>query len=257
MGILDTTTVLIALSIVGGVLALYLMGAPLLVLLMFRKPAQPGLHEIRGDAPLIPEDVLGTFQWAQAALAPLGFEPACRLHFDPETDLMDAYALVMVQAANRDLVMVLESVAPVALRQIEFSTVFEDGTEINTNNGPQLPLRAVLKSGNETYWFPDVEDPAVLYRRHAALCSAHSAAAKRMPPSGPALIEDIRKSMREDYEHAARRGVFRFDQDDDAYSLTLTGAYRLAWPNMFPLNAILKVRRQMRDRRALARALGR
>lgn len=254
---IDTTTVLIALAIVAGVLALYLVGAPMLVRLLFRKPAEPGFVEIQAEDALVPESVLDTFHVAHAALDPLGFVPVSHLRFDPEADLMDAYAMILAHPVNRDLAMVLDSVGPVGLHQIEFSTEFENGTEINTNNGPQLPLNVVIKPDKEVFWFPDIQDPAELYRAHAALCSARTSAAKKPIPAGYELLENIRKSMREDYEHAVQRGIFRFDPEDHAYTLTTTGAYRLTWPNMFPLSAVYKTRRRNQDRRALTRATGR
>lgn len=257
MNEIDAITVLIALGIVAGLLAIYLLGAPLLVRLLFRKPAEPGFYEIRTDEALVPEPVLDLFESAHAALDPLGFLPVCHLRFDPEADLMDAYAMILIHPANRDLAMALYCVGPVHLQQIEFSAEFENGTEVNTNNGPQVPLNAVMKSNKQVFWFPDIDDPAELYRAHSDLCAAQTGSTKKAPPTGAALLENIRRGMREDYEHAVHSGVFRFDPHTHAYTLTLPGAYRLAWPNMFPLAAVYKSRRRNRDRRALARAHGR
>lgn len=257
MTAIDSMTVIIALAIMGAILAVYLLGAPLLVRLLFRKPAEPGFYEIQPEDALIPEDVLGTFQFAHAALDPLGFLPVCHIRFDPEADLMDAYAMIMVHPPNRDMVMVLDCVGPVSLQQLEFSTEFENGAEINTNNGPQLPLNAVMKSDKQVYWFPDIDDPAELYRAHTALCAARTSAARKVLPTGNALLENIRRGMREDYEHAVKHGIFRFNTEDHSYTLTLRGAYHLSWPNMFPLSAIYKIRRQNHDRKSLAHATGR
>lgn len=254
---IDAITVLIALAIVGGVLALYLIGMPLVVRFIFRKPAEPGFYTIGVDEGLISEPVLETFQAAHAALEPLGFVPVHQIRFDVEADLMDAYGMVLAHPQNRDLALVLQCVAPVRLEQIEFSTEFENGTEVNTNNGPQLPLDIVIKSGKDVFWFPDIQDPAELYRAHTALCVARVDAAKKTLPTGEALLENIRRGMREDYEHAVNRGIFRHNVHDHSYSLTATGAYRLAWPNMFPISALYKTRRRNRDRRILARAQGR
>ncbi len=256
MSFLDSNIV-VALEVVAGVFALYFFGAPFLVKAQFRKPVESGFRMVDADREPLSDEVAHFFESAQPALEALGFQLECHLKFDMAADLMDAYAIVMSNNANRDLAMALVCVAPVRLQHIEFSTELDNGKEINTNNGPQLPLDAVLKAEKSVFWLPGIQDTAELYHAHSALCSANATAAKKSLPHGTAIVDNIRRGMREDYDHALHKGIFHVDQIEEVYRLSLSGAFQLTWPNMFPLNAFAKARRKNRDRNALAKAAGR
>ena len=112
---------------------------------------------------------------------------------------------------------------PTFAAQVEFTTRFENGGEVDTNTSTMLgffirpPLKAVFS-------FPDERTPTALYDLHRRLVDRHGRR-WRSSPSDPSAtlgegLERIRKLWPEEYERQVAAGIFRRAQG---------GAYRLTW----------------------------
>ena len=107
--------------------------------------------------------------------------------------------------------------------QVEFTTRFENGGEVDTNTSTMLgffirpPLKAVFS-------FPDERTPTVLYDLHRRLVDRHGRRWQSSPSDPSATLgeglERIRKLWPEEYERQVAAGIFRRAQG---------GAYRLTW----------------------------
>ena len=107
--------------------------------------------------------------------------------------------------------------------QVEFTTRFENGGEVDTNTSTMLgffirpPLKAVFS-------FPDERTPTALYDLHRRLVDRHGRRWQSSPSDPSATLgeglERIRKLWPEEYERQVAAGIFRRAQG---------GAYRLTW----------------------------
>lgn len=234
--------------------ALYVFGPPLLVRSQFRKPGGSGIREITADG--IDADSRAYLDHAFAELQTLGFEFVCYVSFDLELDLMGGYGMVMAHPANRDLALALAVTDPIIVRYVEFSSEFEDGTEMNTNNSHQLPETALFPPTKRLFWFPGSPTQEV-YAAHLVLSEGLAQSAKRVPPDASEMIETIKDGIREDFEYAAGAGLVYWNETEEAYRMTLLGAYTMTWQQLFPLSTIGKMQKRAADRRALRTAGGR
>lgn len=134
-----------------------------------------------------------------------------------------------------------------AVQYVEFSTRFNNGRAVITNNNsqlaayPEIPEKAV-------YSFPDVTDPQKLYRLHCLLLDREQGqAGKATPPHRDRIIEHMNEYFRKEGERKVEMGLLYVDRERDAYRPTIKGAYLMTWSLLWPVTSI---RRALINRRA-------
>ena len=121
------------------------------------------------------------------------------------------------------------------MQWVEFTTHFEDGARICSNNNPG-PDWFAPPPEKRIYRFPSVTDARELYRRHrrAVLCHA---------PNSPLVYitldaksdEWLLRDFRAECEHQRHAGILALDtRNRGAYRLTLRGAFLLTWRLLIP-----------------------
>jgi len=241
------------LTAIVALAGLFYAGMPLLVKRSFRKPAEPGIHSLE-DTDRVPADVGAVWTGTRPALEAIGFRSLGGIYIDRLSEGMEAYGLILRHETHPDVALLMSVVFPPRGAYIEFSRDFENGASANTNNGPERPLDPLLSPHKTTFWLPSIDDPAELFGAHTALCKAEVHAPLKNPPDINDPAGRIREDMQQDYAHAERMGLLRYDAASESYVLTLRGAYSLTWMHLWPESTIMRRRRARQDLQKLARA---
>jgi hypothetical protein len=131
---------------------------------------------------------------------------------------------------------------------LEFDSQFEDGSEIDTINTPNVhifydvPEKIVNR-------IPHLKDAASLFRVHQYVVGQKTSPAV-LPEPGTEL-DSLRAQNMHTLARQAELGYYFLDQSGEYYRLTWRAAFRSAYRLLWPLKQILQ-RRQERDGRRLA-----
>jgi len=238
-----------------GIIAFCYIGGPLLVHMSLRQPARPAF-EVLDETRLrqLPEPVRDFFQQTTGELAGAGFTPAAYLfHQDPNTAGATAVLALLENRAARDaaiaVAMYVSTSGSPKLKQtyVEFATEFAGGGEISTGNSPELHVMAELPE-KRVLRFPEIREAARLFEIHRRLVVRDAAGrAKTFRAKGEGPAEFMRRNMQQDLAAQAEAGYFYLAEAAGVYRPTWKGAFLMAWKLLWPVSAILRMRRRRRN----------
>ena len=150
------------------------------------------------------------------------------------------------------VVLATERVSNIAM--VEFTAELVSGTVFDVNNSPTVSTFAKTPD-HVTYRLPSVRDPARLHEIARTLLRRDfgSAAVRQRDVGDPAAF--LKEATDREYRRQVGTGYFRFNEGTGRYSVTLKGAYLMAWKLMFPFKAI-RAALQSRKGRSVLRGLG-
>lgn len=135
---------------------------------------------------------------------------------------------------------------------VEFSSHFEDDSEINTVNSPMLstfydvPGRVVVR-------VPHLKDVRSLYQIHLQAIRKHGGVA--VLPAPGSEVEHFRESTRKSLAQQAGLGYYSLDEKNQHYRLTWKSAFRATYMQLWPLRHILERRIERKGRQIAVEAL--
>lgn len=254
-----------ALWIVGGFLGLAALlaglaygGLPLLIFFTHRQSARPKLAPFQPGATPLPADVDQYFHSTSWALAQQGFEIVTGVFLPSQVENVVCALILVVNRPEQDagIVVAMHAKGPVSQTTFhsEFVTRYRDGRVVQTNNAEPLNAFPVPPQCVNSY-LPSVRDCVQLYQAHQMLCRKHGAGTKILKLDeqyGGDGIRYLTDAMLEELEAAAKAGVMRLDSAAGAFRPTLSGAFRMALGEMWPLKASRLRKRAQRERQILA-----
>ena len=216
--------------------SLYL-GAPILVWLQQRQPANPRLTPYGRDL----QDPNFSFLTTTAAqLQSLGFELIGYFGLLGQTKNVNVFLAYLIHRRNGDcgLAVMMATPAGVVTQLVEFATRFVDQSSVTTGNS-KTPGVYVRPRGKPVYRFPWITDPIRLYQFHQQLILRDKPGlAKDVPQSG-AETERLLDGMRREMQDQLAPRILRLDVRSNTYRPTLLGAFRITWSLLFPVKQIL------------------
>jgi hypothetical protein len=219
------------------VVGLFYVGLPIVLRFHQRFPTRPDLRPLGFDS-LAPQ--ISHFLTSRSeAVLKLGFAEPTLVRVMNAAPHVVSYLVMLINRERGDKAMVsfITSTGPTPIQTayLEYSTRFESGRVFNTLNSGTLPAfpPAPLATRTQT---PSVQDPEELYRLHQYVIDRAGAdGPKVMYEQDKALDYLIDYAFIKTYNIQVARGLLRYRPDEDAYRLTLLGAYRLVWGLLPPL----------------------
>jgi hypothetical protein len=251
--------------IVGGALGLALViiglayiGLPLLIFFSHRQSSQPKLVPFQPGATPLPADVDQYFHSTSWALAQQGFEIITGVFLPSQVENIVCALILVVNRPEQDagIVVAMHAKGPVPQTTFhsEFVTRYRDGRVVQTNNAEPLNAFPTPPQCINSY-LPSVRDSVQLYQAHQTMCRKHGSGAKVLKLDeqyGGDGIRYLTDAMLEELEAATKVGIMRLDKAAGAYRPTLSGAFRMALGEMWPLKGSRLRKRAQRERQLLA-----
>ena len=201
----------------------------------------------------LPLEVRDYFTTASTRIQGLDFEEAVYIHLSElapnisadftihpgsrRGDMAGTFVFWKEEAGDKEL----------AAQYVEFSTRFNNGRIIITNNNPQLAAYPEIPE-KTVYSFPEIADPQKLYRLHGLLLDREPGrTGKAASPSPDRIIEHLNEYFRKEGDRKVEMGLLYVDAARDAYRPTIKGAYLMTWSLLWPVTSI---RRALINRRA-------
>jgi hypothetical protein len=218
---------------VGLVLVFY-VGAPLLILATFKINARPEFEPVPVEN--MPAEVYDYFGQTAGMLQRLGFELISYFTMPGSVANVVPYCAFWQNraTAQASLVTVIYAAASTPKQSIEFSTKWADGFAVMTNNSAsQGTFKRTHHS--DTLYASSVQNMAQLYRLHCYRESllTKPGAVRFLPARGEEL-----KIFAISYEYVTRRqiatGYLREDSTPGVYRATFKGAFGMTWPLLPP-----------------------
>ena len=123
---------------------------------------------------------------------------------------------------------------------VEYSTSFQSGLTINTQNSTALSSFPPLKECEKTIGFQRFADHRQLYQVHETLLSRHHASTKVMRLDqefdGDA-VAFVRAVLSREMVGASNDGYLYLTSDSKHFRATVKGALLMTWQELFPLQA--------------------
>ena len=249
----------IAALIVLALLALYLVGLPILATRLVAFSADPPLEDVDADDARIPEAVRVFHEDVRAQLEPLGFVPTSRaidfgsvagvtgytaLFHRPRTSDQAGAVAIYIRAGETGFVQQYA---------VEFTTDFVDGHELNTSS-VCMPYSMAPVPWKHNHRIPALADLELLVRVHEGL-AARRGAAKAPLPNPKEGARCLREGILKDYRDNCEAGWMRLDSEGQVYRLTMKGALLSVSPQLPGIGRITRALLKRRARRLL-RELG-
>jgi hypothetical protein len=212
---------------------------PFVLYLVNRQAAKPHFQSFDLQNPPMP--LPPSYTRSIALLEELGFHAVAHLFGIGQNRSVRYVLTLFVNQSDKDMANVVHMLSEVSsvtrtiLNYVEFSTEFEDGSEVCTNNSKQpsgflqVPEKLILR-------LPHITEPKRLYAVHRAALAQRSALNKRLPPAGEE-VSDLIASMERDLAREASFGRLKLDASGLWYRLTLKSAIlyslKFSWPMGF------------------------
>jgi hypothetical protein len=213
--------------------------------------------------PVSPEQFLANvppeFMQAIFDLQQLGFELVDHVSAPAQTNNTSVIMSLYVNRDRREIatvahIMGFADPAPtLTLDYVEFSTLFDDGFVLDTNNSTTPSVFARIPE-LAVHRIPHVRDAQSLLRIHRHLASREAHRRAVLPPQGrevDAACEHIAAVL----ARQAALGYFYLDAASDRYRPTWKGACLMTWRLLWPVSAIVEQRQRAEGHR-LARSAG-
>jgi hypothetical protein len=214
----------------------------------------------------MPRPVAAYFHKVRAALEPLGFEVVRGLVLPNQVPRVRAIVLLLANRPARDCAMATAMYAEdvtgtdeLKTTYVEFSCRFDDGSIVMTQNSPTLGAFAP-RPKTVVGRLPMVQDPARLYRLHAALAAREG----RGKTKGFRLDEEfggdaaafLSRSMYEELEAQVHTGYYSYSWEDETFRPTWKGAVLMTYGLLPPFKAVRLARRARAARELVAELEG-
>jgi hypothetical protein len=108
--------------------------------------------------------------------------------------------------------------------QIEFSTGFSDGTELNTNNS-QYPSTFKTYPQKRVFKFPELHNPRLLYQLHRRLCASYVPGVKSLWPADGQEAFQLSYGTVKEIRKQVEFGYFYLDDKANLFRPTWKGAF--------------------------------
>jgi hypothetical protein len=212
-------------------------------------PTDPGLAAL-------PRSVHPFFFETHVALTELGFSLVSVLHENNLAPGFSTWATLYVNRVSRERAVAhahiptKEGLPATPKASVYFVTNWTDGRLIETANSrhvspfPRVPDR-------ESWQFPDVSDPRVLYRIHQRRSAALGSAPRDFPAEG-AEVAYLTKAMADFYQVHVWTGYLRAVEPGRVFRPTARGAFLMTWTQLPPMSWIARRRRKLRNQAYLS-----
>ena len=232
-----------------GIVALFYVGAPVLVRFTMKQKAAPVFEPLHPDRS--PPEATRYFEAVGEALSVDGFVEATRLVLSGFTPNATIFLAAFENQTTQDAAVAVAAyvdvrgVMQLKTAYLEFSNGLTDGRSVSTNNTAELSVY------REPEWrvmtqFPQVQECVLLYRLHEALVQRANGRKKPLPrrDGWDALL---REAMVREMTSQIEPGYLQLSPSGEVYTPTWKGAFLMTWKLLPPLKGILL---RARDRRA-------
>lgn len=252
------TVVLTVLGLVVGIP--YVLG-PILIKSTQKFRAIPPLRVFDPQQSPPPRQVAEFFDGAVRELESVGFSAVAHVAIP---DMVPHVATLLVLLENRDtddgaIVVSMHGMSDsgggarrvqMQSHYVEISCEFVDGVQLSTNNseiGPSfaaVPQRRIVQ-------LPQIKSPARLYRLHQRAVEELATARRSPLPPREELVDHLGRDMTDEFETQIDTGYLF--KTPGYYRPTWKGAILMTWKEVWPVNAIRRMRRRNRARQFLER----
>ncbi len=251
----DSSLVLIILSVLGGLIVLPYAFGPMLIYFTLKISGNPELDELSLDDPTIPREVKNYVLPAIQQVKQDGFEVLGVYFIGSLVPNVRCFAVLLGNRPAQDKALLAatyaETPAGIKLQQthIEYSTRFDDGTVVDTNNSEELsafkrpPEQRIVS-------LPWVKDVRRLYRVHRAVIEREHSEKRKAWRLGADVAVFLREALIEENTKQLATGYLYRDAAGD-FRPTVKGALMMTWKNLPPFTQILKARRNQAGQRLL------
>jgi len=134
------------------------------------------------------------------------------------------------------------------IRYVEFSTEFEDGTELNTSNNPEFAFPFQLPE-KRMFPFPEIEETKEIYHIHRIFRKHFQSSGASILPETGREFESVRESILKDFSRHVESEYFYQEEGTGLFRPTWKGAVLMTWKMAWPVNRIRKaaIKRNARD----------
>ena len=151
------------------------------------------------------------------------------------------YFALMVNRNTKDMGIAVFAISGrdkslIQVQYIEYSTEFEDSTEIVTNNNPQPAVFHMFDK--KIFRFPHIKNSHHLYVLHRKLLEQHTDMEPVLPSPGTET-ETVRQTIIKDFNRQKDAGYYY--QKEDFFYPTWKGAVFMSWKLIWPVVAIRKI----------------
>ena len=259
------TSILITVAVLFSI---YALGIPLLILSTFRQAANPELEIVDELLPL-PDVVEEQFSVSGSDLEAMGFAAVETMFLPNQIENVRAIVRLYENTSEQASAMLVSMFACVDnvwdLQSIycEFNTRLNDGSDFNTNNSNEV---SAFKSSPKTTTtrIPWIEDSRELYRAHDALVKSLTLSSTKRG----SLRKELRRhtvfhgdaaayvgsAMQDELAQAAKDGYLKMSSDQQSYTPTFFGAYRMTWPQIQPFKYLARAKSDRIAKSRLAKA---
>ncbi len=229
--------------------AVQLVLAPFVGYFVTRQAAKPQFQSFDIQSPplLLPPSYTQNI----ALMEELGFNVVAHLFREGQATSVRSVLALFVNQSEKDMAVAVHMLSEIpaitrlAVNYVEFSTYFEEGSEVRTINS-KLPMGFVQVPEKKIFRLPHITEPKKLYALHRALSAqSQPTGNKRLPPAGEE-VSDLVARMERDLASEASFGRLRLDDSGLWYRPTAKAAMlnslKFGWLVGFPRRHILRWR---------------
>ena len=230
---------------------------PILIHAKNSQPVNRNLTQLPVDYPLF--HLPSTFPSKLYELEGLGFSLIGHLVSGDDKTSVRGIISLLVNRESKAMATIVSffakssAAAPLSTHFVEFTTEFEDGSEINTLNSNiiriflPIPSKAVRR-------IPHLQSVSSLYRVHCHLVAQEAGHTAVLPPQG-SEVAHLHASFGKDLGKQVELGYYFLDEAAQLYRPTWRAAVVSAWRLLWPAKQIIK-HRQSQEGRRIAEAAG-
>lgn len=231
------------------VIAAFYLGMPLLIRAQQKFPARPKLENLRFDD--LDDETSQFLIKKTEALIKLGFAEPILVQIPDQAPNVTAYIVMLVHRAAGDKamvsVLVSTGVSEIKSSYVEFSTSYASGEMIDTSNSATLNAFPPSPKSVRTQT-PSVTKTSELYRLHQYMMAQHEPSTEKVVFESGTELEYIREAVfNEMYQKQVERGSLYYNANEDAYRLTMKGAYLITWGLLPPFKWIREASLRRRE----------
>jgi len=245
-----------------GIVLVYVFGSPLLILSSFRQDAHPKIERV-SETTNLPTFVSKQFDEADIDLRDSGFQLEDTLFLPQQTDNILIVLRLYTNRTAKDSAIVVTMVAlidkswQVANQYCEFSSHFRDGSDFNTNNSGEVSAFRTPANTTTTRapWIAECGD---LYRAHCLIMKSEAGSKEKELRLLTKFNEDavafLKFAMEDEMERAVSDGYIKLGEGEGHYVPTFSGAYKMAWGQLWPFKRFVVATSDRKCRARLANA---
>jgi hypothetical protein len=229
---------------------------PILIHAKTSQPVNRNFTELPVDYPLM--HLPPTFPQKLYELEGLGFSLVGHLVLGDDQASVKGVISILVNRESKTMATIgsffAKSRAPhVSTHFVEFTTEFDDGSEINTLNSPNVSIFRPIPH-KTIRRIPHLHSLSSLHQVHCYLVGQEAGRSALLPPQGNE-VHHLHASIGKDFGQQVELGYYFLDEAAQRYRLTWCAAITSAWRLLWPAKQIIQ-RRQEQDGKRIAEAAG-